>query len=212
VCLDCSVGCDPNDDHGDSDHITLDKLQAAADAHGITPLTAATNILANVAMVDAGQLPGGATDQAATKTEYAAMNVIKAQDEKRYTLGLAYPALVAPGKGADGFNDFISEEALEKAAWEWMANRREIGLFHQDGLDGQATVVESYIWRGPTWTIQSPVDGSTVAIKSGDWMLGTIWNKEGWELVKAGLVQGWSPEGGARRAKPSAERLAMLRR
>lgn len=209
MCLDCSVGCDPNDDQGNAAHITMAVLQAAADASGISPLEAATNILANVAMLGAG---GSANDQAAEKSEFAAVNFIKAQEEKRYTLGLAYPALVAPGKGADGFNDFISEEALERAAWEWMTKSRQIGLFHQDGLDGQATVVESYIWRGPTWTVQSPVDNSTVAIKSGDWMLGTVWNKEGWELVKAGLVQGWSPEGGAQRSKPSAERLATLRR
>lgn len=152
-------------------------------------------------------------DDAAVKSDIAGVHVLKAQEDRRYTLGLAYPAMVAPGRGADGYNDFISEDALEKCAWEWMAKRREIGLFHMDGaeFDGHATVVESYIYRGPDWTVTSPVDGTEVTIKAGDWMLGTIWDQTGWELVKAGLVSGWSPEGGARRRVPTAERLAQLR-
>lgn len=211
MCLDCSVGCDPNDDHGDPDHITLDKLQAIADAHGITPLTAATNILANVAMVDAGELPGGATDQAAAKTEYAAINIIKTERARQYSLGPAYPAMVAPGRGADGYNDFISADALERAAWSWMTKSQQIGLFHQDGLEGHATVVESYIYRGPDWHVVSPIDKNEYVIRSGTWMLGTVWDDHGWELVERGLVRGWSPEGGAQRAVPSPERLAQLR-
>ena len=147
----------------------------------------------------------------AEDVDTAAVHVLKAAEERRYTLGLAYPAMVAPGRGADGYNDFISPEALERAAWEWMAKRREIGLFHQDGLEGHATVVESYIYRGPDWEVVSPVDGTNVVIKAGDWMLGTVWDEHGWELVKAGLVRGWSPEGGARRRVPTEDRLAQLR-
>lgn len=153
------------------------------------------------------------TDMAAVKSETVGLQVLKAQEERRYTLGLAYPAMVAPGRGADHFNDFISEEALEKCAWEWMANRRSIGLFHQDRpeLEGHATVVESYIYRGPDWHVVSPVDGSEVVIKAGDWLLATVWDEVGWELVKTRKVNGWSPEGGARRRVPTAERLAQLR-
>jgi len=150
-------------------------------------------------------------DDVAIKTETIGVQVLKMQDERRYTLGLGYPAMVAPGRGADGYNDFISEEALEKCAWEWMAKRREIGLFHQDGLEGHATVVESYIYRGPDWTVTSPVDGTEVTIKAGDWLVGTVWDELGWELVKTRKVNGWSPEGGARRSVPTAERLAQLR-
>lgn len=210
MCLDC--GClEPGNDHGDDSHITMDDLQAAADATGISPEQAAANIVTTVTLMAAGDLPGGSTDQAAAKTEYAAVNIVKTVPTRRYSLGPAYPAMVAPGKGADGFNDFISEDALEKAAWSWMAKHREIGLFHQDGLEGHATVVESYIYRGPDWHVQSPVDGKEYVIKSGTWMLGTIWDNHGWELVERGLVNGWSPEGGAHRAVPTPERLAQLR-
>ncbi len=43
MCLDC--GCKkPNDDHGNPDHITLDKLQRAARASNMDMETAADNI------------------------------------------------------------------------------------------------------------------------------------------------------------------------
>lgn len=210
MCLDC--GClEPANSHGDDAHITLDDLQAAAEASGITPEQAAANILTTVTLMAKGDLPGGATDQAAAKSEFAAVNIIKTVPTRRYSLGPAYPAMVAPGTGADGFNDFISEEALERAAWSWMTKSREIGLFHQDGLEGHATVVESYLWRGPDWHVTSPIDGNEYVIKAGTWMLGTIWDEHGWDLVQRGLVNGWSPEGGARRAVPTPERLAQLR-
>lgn len=210
MCLDC--GClSPADDHGDPAHITMADLQAAADANDITPAQAAANIVTTITLMAAGELPGGATDQAAAKSEYAAVNIIKTVPSRQYSLGPAYPAMVAPGRGADGFNDFISEDALEKAAWSWMAKHREIGLFHQDGLEGHATVVESYIYRGPDWHVVSPVDGQEYVIKSGTWMLGTIWDDSGWDLVERRLVNGWSPEGGAHRAVPTPERLAQLR-
>ena len=143
---------------------------------------------------------------------FASCQVIKATDERRYTLGVAYPAMKPDvGTAADGHRDFVSAERLEKTAWEWMAKHRDVSLFHQDGTSGHATVVESYIWRGPDWEITSPVDGKLYVVKSGDWLLGTVWDPYGWELVKAGLVRGWSPEGGARRSIPTAERLAQLR-
>lgn len=147
------------------------------------------------------------------ETDELAINVLKASsDERRYTLGVAYPAMKADTAVAlDGHIDFASAAAIEKTAWEWMSKHREIGLFHKNGTEGHAQVVESYIYRGPDWTIESPIDGNSYVVKAGDWMLGTVWDEHGWELVKAGLVRGWSPEGGARRITPDAERLAELR-
>jgi hypothetical protein len=200
------------DDHGDPDaHITMSDLQAAADSDGVSAAQAAANIVTTVTLMAAGELPGGATDEAAAKSEYAAVNIIKTVPSRHYTLGPAYPAMVAPGKGADGFNDFISEDALEKAAWSWMSKHRTIGLFHQDGLEGHADVVESYIYRGPDWHVTSPVDKQEYVIRPGTWMLGVTWDDTGWDLVERGLVNGWSPEGAAQRSVPTAERMAQLR-
>jgi len=139
-------------------------------------------------------------------------HVVKAASTQRYTLGLAYPALrpdVAIAR--DGHRDFCAPEALEKCAWEYMTRYREVGMFHKEQTTGAAEVVESYIWRAPDWTISSPMDGTQVVIKAGDWLLGTVWDTEGWDLVQKGLIRGFSPQGGARRAKPTPERLAQLR-
>lgn len=141
----------------------------------------------------------------------AIYRVVKAT-ERQYTLGLAYPAMKADvARAADGRRDFVSPEVLENTAWTWLTKYRDVNLFHKDQTSGHFTPTESYIWRGPDWTVPSPVDGKPYAIKAGDWLLGGLWDDTGWAFVKAGLVNGWSPEGTARRSLPSAERLAMLR-
>lgn len=144
-------------------------------------------------------------------TDLVAVNVAKAEDERRYTLGVSYPAMrVDTAVAQDGHRDFVSAEALEKSAWEFLKNGG-VNMFHRNGTDGHAEVVESYIYRGPDWHFTSPVDNKEYVVKSGDWMLGVVWDEHGWEMVKAGLVNGWSPEGGARRIKATAERLAQTR-
>jgi hypothetical protein len=146
------------------------------------------------------------------RTDLAAVRVVKSTDERRYTLGVAYPAMKADvSRAADGRRDFVSPEALEKTAWQWMTKHREINLFHREKTEGHGTPVESYIYRGPDWESPSPVDGKSYVVKAGDWMLGVVWDDFGWALVKSGLVNGWSPEGTARRSVPSPDRLAQLR-
>ena len=161
----------------------------------------------------------GTTDQPAAKRTAedlepgtAGVQVLKTVDERRFTLGLGYPAMRPDvGKAADGFRDFVGHDALEKTAWEWTKSYRNVGLHHADGTDFSGDVVESYIYRGPDWEINSPVDGSPQVIKSGDWLVGVVWSEQAWPLVKQGLVNGWSPQGGARRSTPGPERLAQLR-
>lgn len=141
-----------------------------------------------------------------------ACQVVKATAPQRYSLGLAYPAMRPDvARARDGHRDFVSAEALEKCAWEYMTRYRDIGMWHKEGTEGHADVVESYIWRAPDWHIRTPT-GQEVVIKAGDWLLGTVWDEHGWEQVEQGLIAGWSPEGGARRDyTPSPERLAELR-
>lgn len=207
MCWSCGCNQLPNP-HADMRTITTSTLQDAADQAG----TDIPGVIANLTRSLALWSPGaGALKQEAPVSDMSAVRVIKMADERRYTLGLAYPAMKAPGKGMDGYDDFVGPDALEKAAWEWMANHRAIGLFHEAGTTGHATVVESYIYRGPDWVTNSQVDGQPVVIKAGDWMMGAIWDEMGWEMVKKGLIGGWSPEGGARRRIPSADRLAQLR-
>jgi hypothetical protein len=120
-------------------------------------------------------------------------------DEQRYVLGVAYQAGPDPmiKRGADGGRDYFSKEELEKAAWRYLQNGPEVGLFHADGTEGAATVVESYIYRGPDWDL-----GNGVVVKAGDWLVGAVLDEHAWQLYKSGRVNGWSPQGSARRITP----------
>lgn len=140
------------------------------------------------------------------------ISLIKSQEEQRYTLGVAYAANMPDvGKAADGYRDFAGPEALEKAAWSYMQKGGNVGLHHQSGTDGQGTVVESYIYRGEPWVVKA-ADGSDQTIMPGDWLVGVVWSEEAWPLIKAGIVNGFSPQGSARRDVPSAESIAKFRR
>ncbi len=199
--MSCNCGL-PREGHGDCRHITLERLQGAADAAGITPGQAAKNILQSLVL---------GVEKEEDVTNVAACRVVKTAEERKFTLGVAYPAWKADvSRAADGHRDFVSEEVLEKTAWEWMSKHREINLFHREG-GGHGTVVESYIWRAGDWVQESPVDGKQYVVKAGDWLIGVQWSDTAWSLVKAGLVNGWSPEGTARRSTPSSARLAQLR-
>ena len=137
--------------------------------------------------------------------------VVKSQEEQRYTLSVAYPANRADvARAQDGFIDAARPEAVEKAAWEYLRRSPHVGLWHQEGTSGSGEVCESYIYRGPDWTVHA-ADGSAQLIKAGDWLLGIIWNESSWPLVRAGIIGGVSPQGRAKRANPSPELLDGLK-
>lgn len=118
--------------------------------------------------------------------------------EQRYILGLAYQAGPSDRliKGVDGRRDYFTAEELEKAAWSFMkAGAGQVGILHADNTTGHFTLTESYIYRGPDWNI------GDVVIKSGDWLIGGICDEPAWNLVKSGRVDGFSPQGVAKRRK-----------
>lgn len=117
-------------------------------------------------------------------------------DEQRYVLGIAYQAGPDPRimRGADGGRDFFSAVELEKAAWSFLRDRPSVGLFHADGTEGAAQVVESYIWRGDDWDL-----GDGTVVRKGDWLIGAILDEPAWQLYKSGRITGFSPQGQARR-------------
>jgi hypothetical protein len=123
-------------------------------------------------------------------------------DEKQFVLGIAYQSGPDPRirKGADGHRDYFSDEELELAAWGFMG-KQIVGLFHADGTEGHATVVESYLYRGPDWAI-TDVLGNELIVKSGDWLVGAVLDDIAWSLFKEGKITGWSPQGAARRRSP----------
>jgi hypothetical protein len=68
-------------------------------------------------------------------------------------------------------------------------------------------VVESYVYRGPDWQIP----GNDYMVKSGDWLMGVVWDEATWPDIKSGKVNGFSPQGSATRRTPSEEAVAQLR-
>lgn len=141
-----------------------------------------------------------------------ATKVFKAAPERRYTLALAYPAL-KPDRGvaADGYRDFATPDAVEDAAWAYLRKGAAVGLWHAQGTENAGTCVESYVYRGPDWHIDSP-DGSAQVIKAGDWLVGVVWTPRAWDLIKSGRITGVSMQGTATRRKPDAATLAQLRK
>lgn len=181
----------PGDNHGAPANLTIGDLAAAAAAAGIAIGQAASNIASTLRGIDDETIPA---DDA----------VAKGTGPQRYVLGIAYQAGRDPriAKGQDGGRDFLTEAELEKSAWEFLSNGPRVGMFHLDGTetdpDGEATatVVESYIWRGPDWDL-----GDGIVAKSGDWLLGAILSPKAWDMHQRGLITGWSPQGVARRRK-----------
>jgi hypothetical protein len=128
----------------------------------------------------------------------ARISVLKAAREQRYTLAIAYPA-----DRVDRHGEFMSAADLERTAWNYAANHRQVGLIHLDGTEGAGTVVESYIYRGPDWQMPTP-SGPSVVVKSGDWLLGILWDRNAWRLIRTGQLNGLSMQGKAVRKRLDA--------
>lgn len=142
-------------------------------------------------------------------------------DEQRFLLGIAYQAGPDPriAKGADGGRDFFTEAELEKAAWSFMLNGQQHGVFHIEGTEGAGRPVESGIYRNEVpWVVSDDADVRKVLaelaaeaeacagpddliVRKGDWCLGSILNDPAWQAYKAGKFSGWSPQGTARRRR-----------
>jgi Putative phage serine protease XkdF len=143
-------------------------------------------------------------------TDAAFRPIAKSASAQRYTLGVAFPANKPEVvKAQDGRRDVIGPAAIEKAAWEYLADGREIGIWHADGTVGHGRLVESYIYRGPDWHVPA-ADGTTQVIKAGDWLMGVVWDDAAWELIERGLVDGLSPQGSGLRV-PVADAAAFVR-
>lgn len=186
MCLSC--GCGTDSDHGDSRNITLLILRGAADAAALSVADAAANISASL-----HQMLDAPAPEAEPEQVMKAMQV--SPNPQRFVLGVAYPA-----NRVDGHGEYMRPEELERAAWDYARNHRRIGFYHADGTEGHAEVVESYIWRGPSWET-TDIDGREQVIKSGDWVLGAILDEPAWQLVTTRKADGWSVDGVARRRR-----------
>jgi len=133
--------------------------------------------------------------------------------EQRFLLTIGYQAGPDPRiqRGADGYRDYFTAEELEKAAWSLLRSGSPMcGLFHMDGTEGAAEIVESMIWRADPWLIKA-VDGTEVVVKQGDWLAGLLLDLPAWDLYKTGRIGGVSPQGAAKRRRRPAARPALAK-
>ncbi|MDE2096465.1 MAG: hypothetical protein KGL39_04405 [Patescibacteria group bacterium] len=137
--------------------------------------------------------------------------VLKASKKERFLLMVAYSANKMPLRGADGYIDVAPPEVLEKACWRFADNGAKVGLWHKDGNENCARVVENYIYRNPIpWVMKCP-DGSEQVIKEGDWVVGMKLDPPTWEMYEKGLIGGASPQGRCVRGPASEETLERFR-
>ena len=192
MCLTCSClssGGSPTDDHGNDDNLTLSDLTEAATAQGITLDQAAANIVASVASL------------AEPEPAVVVKRLAVPENPARYILGCAYQC-----DSVDGHNEFVAKAELEQIAWDFLANHRQIGFHHADGLVTHGTVVESYTHKGDPWVTKA-LDGSTVTVREGDWMVGAIFDEIGFEHIVRESADGWSIQGALpRRLSPAPRR------
>ena len=135
-----------------------------------------------------------------------ASTLIKSEAARQYTLSVAYFADKPDiGKAADGYRDFAPAPVVQEAAWEFMKTR-EVGTWHADGTVGRGEVVESFVWPEGAADWQPP--GTGVLVKSGDWLLGVVWDDTAWADILAGRITGVSPQGKAARRTPAARAKA----
>lgn len=197
MCVSCGCGL-PHDDHGDSRNITIEDLQAAADAANETLGCAAHNV-ESIVMHRFAEKSG--------ETVTVSGTVLKARDEDRFLLMVAYSPNRMPLRGADKKTDLASPRVLEKACWAFMAKGAKTGMWHEPGHESDAVCVENYVYRNPVpWVVNDDL-----VIKEGDWVVGFVLSERAWDLYKRGLIGGVSMQGGAGRKRASAESLARVR-
>ncbi|MDE2104335.1 MAG: hypothetical protein KGL39_44265 [Patescibacteria group bacterium] len=137
--------------------------------------------------------------------------VLKADEENRFVLLMAYSPNHIPQRGQDQFIDVARPMVLEKACWRFMDNGAKAGLWHEPGHENEARVVENYIYRNPEpWVIKGN-NGQEQVIKQGDWIVGFILSPTAWGLYKQGLIGGASPQGSAGRRRADPGFVAQLR-
>lgn len=128
-------------------------------------------------------------------------HILKAEDEKRFTLGPVY----SPGK-VDAHDETIDADELQKAMWDYVEKGdRTIYLQHTKQRAG--TWVELVTWPADISTSLRKSEGeeADVTFPAGTVFMGVRWDEEVWPLVKSGKITGYSLGGTATRVEIPAE-------
>ena len=115
---------------------------------------------------------------------------LQKQAEKRFTLGPLYvPDFM------DAHGEWTDSDELQAGVWHWVrsGDRR---IFLQHDTDVVAGEWVEVMTMPQAWTVQmmdaqgNPI--GEVTYPPNTTFLGVVWNEEAWEMVKAGLLRGYS--------------------
>lgn len=129
--------------------------------------------------------------------------------ERRFALLVAASPNRMPSVGADGRKDILAPRTVEEAAWNWLTQGARTGLLHKQGPSG-VRVVESSIYRGPPWEIDTA--SGKVTVRKGDWLIGIIAENETvWQALKNRTLNAASVQGSMARRPPRPKTLKRQR-
>jgi site-specific DNA-adenine methylase len=109
--------------------------------------------------------------------------------EERYVLGI-----VLEPETVDAQSDIYAAAEVREAAHRFMEEYQNVGLMHQDLVNGRVKILESYLAPAPF-----ELDGTQV--RKGTWLLAVrVLDDELWAQIKAGELTGFSIGGSAVRS------------
>lgn len=116
------------------------------------------------------------------------MPILKSEEEERFIYGI-----VLEPDGVDAHGDTIDAPTIRKAAHEFMEHHRTLGLQHQEVINGDVVILESFI--APS---DFEISGQTV--KKGAWVMAErVVSDKLWKAINAGEITGFSIGGVAHR-------------
>lgn len=133
----------------------------------------------------------------ATTVKQVVATVLKVDDEQRTVLGIVLEPDVV-----DSQKDTYDTATVRDAAWGYVEAFQNIGLQHQELINGKVRILESYL---------APVafELNGVAIKTGTWLMRVrVTDDTVWADVKAGKLTGFSIGGTAIRTPEPAVQSA----
>ena len=128
------------------------------------------------------------------------------QPDKQYTFGLLYKATNEPESPVlDAHNEWVTGDVLQDSQWSYVkSGDRRIWLQHK--LQGAVVLgewVDIVTWPFEVKMALTTPGGGThkASIPPNSVFMGVLWNSVGWDLVKRGLIRGFSLGGMARRKR-----------
>lgn len=128
-------------------------------------------------------------------------SIIK-DDSKRLVYGVVYEPF--NGSNLDAHGDYATAEEIEKTAHQYLEKFGEVSFMHEQRINDQAKVVESFI---------APCDykQGNETIKKGAWVMVThVLNDKLWKMIQDGEIDAYSIEGVGQEG-PSLMKTAIVK-